>query len=224
MLCEFCGNKITLSIRFCEKCGRRVSSSSLPRDGIVLKDQIYIPDSYQSSIFETENNLYIFNMKDNEIYNDDNQKIGRFGIRDTSLNLIGEIYDEKEGLVLTISPVLLSISKTYKISDVNGKILAKIKKSPFSTSLMQFYVESPFKEKWFGIYRTKSFTYKIKSYAVNNQIVAEFGHINNFKDIIQSPNKQGSRNNYLLRILDSKIDRAILLSTFLVNYLYFHNN
>ncbi|MBN1217219.1 MAG: zinc ribbon domain-containing protein [Candidatus Lokiarchaeota archaeon] len=224
MFCDFCGNQITLGTRFCDKCGRRVSSVSSQREGIELKEQIFEPNTYQSSIFETENSLYIFDMKDNIIYNEKNESIGKFGIRDASLNLIGEIYDEKEGLVIKISPILLSISKSYKIADVNGNIIAKIKKTPFSTSLMQFFIESPYKEKWFGIYRTKSFTYKVKSYVLNNQIVAEFGHLNNFKELILDSKNKNSRYNYLLKIIDSKVDRAILISTFLVNYLYFHNS
>ncbi|MBY8982175.1 MAG: zinc ribbon domain-containing protein [Candidatus Lokiarchaeota archaeon] len=224
MFCDFCKNKIPPGTRFCDKCGRRVGSSSIQAIGIESKEQMYLPSTYQGTIFDSENKLYIFNMKDHIAYNDNNQKIGKFIFRDTSLNMIGEIHDEKEGLVITISPILLSISKTYKITDKNGNNIAKIKKPPFSASLMQFYIESPFKEKWFGIYRTKSFTYKVKSYAINNQIVAEFGHVNNFKELILDLTKKTTSSNYMLKIIDPKIDRAIMISAFLVNYLYFHNS
>ena len=42
-------------------------------------------------------------------------------------------------------------------------------------------------------------------------------------DAFTIPLKDKSINNYLLKVYDPKIDRAILISAFLVNYLYFHN-
>ncbi len=222
MFCEFCGTKIPLGSRYCDKCGRKVESSSFQGKERESQDQLYIPSMYQGTIFDSENDLYIFNMNTYDIYDDKHQEIGKFKFKDTHINLVGELYDRNDELVFSISPTLLSIMKTYKLIDASGNQIAKIKKPPFSASLMQFYIESPFKEKWFGIFRTKSLTYKVKSYAINNQIVAEFGHIKNFNEVILDLNKDKSINYYILKVYDPKIDRAILISAFLINYLYFH--
>lgn len=210
MQCEYCGEIIPPGARYCENCGRRVHE--FHGIGLGSQTQLYTPITNQSTIFEGKNELYILDITSREIYNQNNKKLGKVKFKEKFLKLVCKVYDYERNLVLKISPVVLSPTTLYKITNSKGRDVARIKKPTFSAMPTRFYIESPFKEKWFQIIRISN--YKIKSFATD-EIVAEFGRITSFKEVFLNLEIDNPRNTYLLKINDLRVDRAIIIGTFL---------
>lgn len=214
MQCEYCGEILPPGARYCENCGRRVHE--FHGIGLGSQTQIYTPITNQTTLFEAKNDLYILNIVNKEILNQNNNKLGKIKFKEKFLKIICKVYDFEGNLVLKISPVLFSPNTLYKLTNSKGRDVARIKKPTFSAMPTRFYIESPFKEKWFQIIRISN--YKIKSFATD-EVVAEFGRITTFKEIFLDLDIEDPRNTYLLKINDRRVDRAIIIGTFLAYFM-----
>jgi uncharacterized protein YxjI len=210
MICEYCGAPLDPGARYCEKCGRRVHE--FHGIGLGSQTQLYTPITDENILFEGKNDLYILDLSSNKIYNQNNDQVGKIQFKEKIFKIICKVYDPEGNLVLQISPVLLSPATLYKFMNSKGRDIARIKKPTFSAMPTRFYIESPFNEKWFQIIRATN--YKIQSFATD-EIVAEFGKISSFKEIFLDLEIKNPRNTYLLKINDRRVDRAIIIGTFL---------
>ncbi|TFF85438.1 MAG: zinc ribbon domain-containing protein [Promethearchaeota archaeon] len=215
MLCEYCGSELKPGSRYCENCGRKVHEYQ--SIGKSTQTQLYIPITNQRTLFDPKNSLYIIDKTNNKIISEYNEELGKIIFKEKFFKIKCKIYDYNGDLVLLISPVLLSKDIFYKISDAKGMEIARITNSSPSSVITHFYIESPFREKWFQIVKTSN--YKIKS-IVKDDIVAEFGRITTFNEIFLDFDIVNPNNVYLLKINDEKVDRAVIIGSYLAHYMF----
>jgi len=214
MKCNFCGADIPPGVLYCPRCGKRITKPSKTIE-INSGNQLFFPSSYEEI---SKYNLYLFDLTNLHIYDENYEEIGLIKVRNKFFKIIGEIYDIHEGLILSVFPVLLSFKNIFKIKDSQEKEIARIKKIVFSAMIKNFYILSPSKEKWFSIIKSRRSNYKIKSFSTN-KVAAEFGHINQLDEMIVDFSFDNPRNIYFLKVHDEKVNRLLLLGSFLTIYL-----
>jgi predicted amidophosphoribosyltransferase len=214
MKCNFCGADIPPGVLFCPRCGKRVTKSSRTIE-INSGSQLFFPSSYEEMSKYT---LYLFNLANLHIFDENYEEIGIIKVRNKFLKIIGELYDINDGLILSVSPIFLSFKNAFKIKDSQEKEIARIKKIVFSAMIKNFYIQSPSKEKWFSIIKSRRSNYKIKSFSTN-KVVADFGPINQLEEMIIDFSFENPSNIYFLKVNDERVNRLLLLGSFLTIYL-----
>ncbi len=214
MKCNFCGADIPPGILYCPNCGKRITKSSRTID-INSGSQLFFPSSYEEM---SKYMLYLFNLVNLHIFDENYNEIGIIKVRNKFLKIIGEIYDIHEGLILSVTPIFFSFKTAFKIKDSQEIEIARIKKIVFSAIIKNFYIQSPSNEKWFSIIKSRRSNYKIKSFSTN-KVVAEFGHINQLEEMIIDFSLENLNNFYFLKVYDERVNRLLLLGSFLTIYL-----
>jgi hypothetical protein len=212
MRCKNCGAEVSSGTLFCPNCGQRLSKS-IETIEINSGSQLFFPASSE----EINDTLYLFDLSSLQIFDSNYEEIGIIKILNKYLKTIAEIYDEShDKLLFSVSSSLFS--SNFNIKNSHSEELAHIKKIVFSPMIKNFYIQSPSKEKWFSIIKSRSSNYKIKSFSTND-VVAEFGNINQLEEIIIDFSFKNPREMYFLKVYDDKVDRVLLLGSFITIYL-----
>ncbi|MEJ2252554.1 MAG: zinc ribbon domain-containing protein [Candidatus Lokiarchaeota archaeon] len=214
--CNYCGQNLKPEMRYCSNCGKKVDEIMDLSEGHYLYSKFKIEPSSED-IFDSKKNLFILDIKNSLILNEDNIILGYFEVKDKLINYTINVYSNKQ-LEFKISPKILSLSETFKIKNQYNQLIAKVRKKLFSWEFYDLDVISPRGEKWFNIKSAKNFKSSIRSYATNKP-VSIFGPLKAFKNFLFNLGVKDPKFLYILKVLDKHADIKILLSAFLVYYI-----
>ncbi|TXT67336.1 MAG: hypothetical protein BAJALOKI1v1_120028 [Promethearchaeota archaeon] len=214
MKCKNCGREIPSGIPFCPNCGQRIIKGGNAIE-IPSETQLTFPTVYEEL---NAHSLYLFNLENFNLYSSQNERLGTITIKNKILKIIAELYDTNEELILSVSPTFLSFKTTFKIEDSRHNEIAHVKKVVFSPMIKNFYIISPSNENWFSIIKSRRSNYKIKSFSTD-RVVGEFGNITQLQDIILDFSYTKPNHIYFLQVYDDKINRLLLLGSFICIYL-----
>jgi len=219
--CNTCGQNLKPGIHFCPKCGAKVDNILIKKDKdqhLYNKFKIETP---RDNLFDTNRNLFVFDIKNSLILNEDNIIVGSFEVIDKLLRYKINVYSTKK-LEFILSPKLISVLQSFKIKSNKKKLIAKIRKKLLSFDFYDLEVISPSGEKWFRIKSSKNFKSTIKS-NITNKVSAIFGPIKSFKNFIFNLGVKDPKYLYILKILDRNSDIRLLISIFIVYYIQIYS-
>ena len=208
--CSNCGAELKdLNQRFCHECGFELASVA---EQAPLSAQVA---AGSMGLFDINRNYYILKEKywdwgSGDILDENNQIIGRMHRIILSIRKRVELLEVDGTLAATIHGKLISARGAQDLKNSDGELIARIKKKILSFFRPVFFLEAPDGTEWFRAQgKFMGFSFKIYD-ATTGEVIAEIEKADRWRDIFLG-GMFDFKDTYVLKILDNKTDRRILL-------------
>jgi uncharacterized protein YxjI len=217
--CSNCGAELKDSIqKFCQNCG-----SEILDQGEKISLLSTTPPSSQAPVstakglglFDINRNYYILKEKywdwgSGDILDENNAIIGRMHRIILSIRKRVELQEIDGTISATIHSKLITARGAQDLKTADGELIARIKKKILSLFRPVFFLEAPDGTQWFRA-QGKFMGFSFKIYDVpTGEVVAEIEKADKWRDIFLG-GIFDFKDTYVLKILDNKTDRRILL-------------
>jgi uncharacterized protein YxjI len=208
--CTNCGVELKKqNQRFCHECGFKLTSvaEQTPASAPVAAKPI--------GLFDISRIYYILKEKywdwgSGDILDENNHVIGRMHRIILSIRKRVELQEVDGTLVATIHAKLISARGGQDLKTPDGELIARIKKKILSFFRPMFFLEAPDGTEWFRAQgKFMGFSFKVYDVTTGN-VVAEIEKADKWRGIFLGDTFD-FKDTYVLKILDDKIDRRILL-------------
>ncbi len=217
--CSNCGAELKDSIqKFCQNCGSEIREQTEKVSLLSTtppSSQATIPTTKGLGLFDINRNYYILKEKywdwgSGDILDENNQIIGKMHRIILSIRKRVELKEVDGTVVATIHAKLITARAAQDLKTPDGELIARIKKKILSLFRPVFFLEAPDGTQWFRAQgKFMGFSFKIYD-VVTGEVVAEIEKADKWRDIFLG-GIFDFKDTYVLKILDNKTDRRILL-------------
>jgi uncharacterized protein YxjI len=204
--------------KFCQNCGSEIH---IEKEKISLVSttppSLQVPQiiSKPMGLFDINRNYYILKEKywdwgSGDILDENNQIIGRMHRIILSIRKRVELQEVDGTVVATIHAKLVTARAAQDLKTPDGELIARIKKKILSLFRPVFFLEAPDGTQWYRA-QGKFMGFSFKIYDVSTgDVIAEIEKADKWRDIFLG-GLLDFKDTYVLRILDNKTDRRILV-------------